>query len=149
MSVSPADVRFEHTIVPARDKYRSARFFAGVFGLPDPVEAGFFLQVRLSDGRILCPISDNSICLSVLTCGETDWLRLAGCFSLSFSAPGGCSAGLCLGGSVPGCGLEGVELEAALPSAFRRAVECGSAPGCGASSGRGRERGAAVSAGKV
>ncbi|MCL2583078.1 MAG: VOC family protein [Streptosporangiales bacterium] len=53
MSDSPADVRFDHTIVPARDKYRSARFFAGVFGLPDPVEAGFFLQVRLSDGRIL------------------------------------------------------------------------------------------------
>ena len=46
------DVRFDHTIIPARDKHRSARFFTGIFGLPEATEAGFFLQVRLSDGRL-------------------------------------------------------------------------------------------------
>lgn len=53
MSDSSADVRLDHTIIPARDKGRSARFFTDVFGLPGPVEAGHFTQVRLSDGRIL------------------------------------------------------------------------------------------------
>lgn len=53
MSDHQADVRFDHTIVPARDKRASARFFTDLFGLPEPVEAGFFQQVRLSDGRIL------------------------------------------------------------------------------------------------
>ena len=47
------DVRLDHTIIPATDKHRSARFFTDVFGLPEPVETGFFLQVRLSDGRLL------------------------------------------------------------------------------------------------
>jgi catechol 2,3-dioxygenase-like lactoylglutathione lyase family enzyme len=47
------DVRFDHTIVPAVDKRTSAEYFAGVFGLPAPTEAGHFMQVRLSDGRIL------------------------------------------------------------------------------------------------
>ena len=47
------DVRFDHTIIPARDKRRSAEFFTRIFGLDDPAEAGFFLQVRLSDGRVL------------------------------------------------------------------------------------------------
>ena len=46
------DVRFDHTIIPARDKHRSARFFTEILGLPAPEEAGFFLQVRLSDGRL-------------------------------------------------------------------------------------------------
>jgi catechol 2,3-dioxygenase-like lactoylglutathione lyase family enzyme len=46
------DVRFDHTIIPAHDRERSARFFTGVFGLPDAKEAGPFLQVKLSDGRI-------------------------------------------------------------------------------------------------
>lgn len=53
MSDSSADVRFDHTIIAARDKHRSARFFTDVFGLPEPAEAGHFTQVRLSDGRIL------------------------------------------------------------------------------------------------
>lgn len=52
MSDHGTDVRFDHTIIPARDKQRSARFFTWVFGLPEPAEAGFFLEVRLSDGRI-------------------------------------------------------------------------------------------------
>lgn len=52
MTDQHTNVRFDHTIVPATDKWRSAKFFTEVFGLPDPVEAGFFVQVRLSDGRI-------------------------------------------------------------------------------------------------
>jgi catechol 2,3-dioxygenase-like lactoylglutathione lyase family enzyme len=51
-SAPVADVRFDHTIVPAVDKRVSAEFFAEIFGLPAPTEAGVFLQVRLSDGRI-------------------------------------------------------------------------------------------------
>jgi len=46
------DVRFDHTIVPATDRHRSATFFTEMFGLPAPVELGHFAQVRLSDGRI-------------------------------------------------------------------------------------------------
>src|ERR1700743_3546881 len=53
MSSQQANVRFDHTIIPARDKRQSAEFFTRVFGLADPAEAGFFLQVRLSDGRLL------------------------------------------------------------------------------------------------
>jgi catechol 2,3-dioxygenase-like lactoylglutathione lyase family enzyme len=52
MNDQHVDVRFDHTIIPARDKHRSARFFTSLFGLPEPTEAGFFLQVRLSDGRL-------------------------------------------------------------------------------------------------
>jgi catechol 2,3-dioxygenase-like lactoylglutathione lyase family enzyme len=48
-----AEVRFDHTIIAARDKHESARFFTGVFGLPEPREAGFFVAVHLSDGRVL------------------------------------------------------------------------------------------------
>lgn len=47
------DVRFDHTIIPARDACESAEFFSEIFGLPSPVQAGFFQQVRLSDGRII------------------------------------------------------------------------------------------------
>lgn len=47
------DVRFDHTIIAARDKRESARFFTEVFGLPEPQEAGFFVAVHLSDGRVL------------------------------------------------------------------------------------------------
>lgn len=47
------DVRFDHTIIPARDKRASAEFFAEIFGLPAPEPAGHFEQIRLSDGRIL------------------------------------------------------------------------------------------------
>jgi catechol 2,3-dioxygenase-like lactoylglutathione lyase family enzyme len=53
MSEHRANVRFDHTIIPARDKRRSAEFFTRIFGLDEPTEAGFFLQVRLSDGRLL------------------------------------------------------------------------------------------------
>lgn len=47
------DVRLDHTIVAATDKRTSAEFFAEVFGLPTPAQTGHFLQVKLSDGRIL------------------------------------------------------------------------------------------------
>lgn len=52
MSNPHAQVGFDHTIIPARDKHRSASFFAEIFGLPEPREAGYFLEVRLTDGRI-------------------------------------------------------------------------------------------------
>ena len=48
-----ADVRFDHTIVAAKDKHAAAEFFTDVFGLPEPVESGFFVAVFLSDGRVL------------------------------------------------------------------------------------------------
>lgn len=47
------DVRFDHTILAATDARASAEFFAEIFGLPTPVQAGSFQQVRLSDGRII------------------------------------------------------------------------------------------------
>lgn len=47
------DVRLDHTILPATDARESAEFFSEIFGLPAPVQAGYFRQVRLSDGRII------------------------------------------------------------------------------------------------
>lgn len=38
-----------HTIVPARDKEASARFFAHLFGLPYQSGAGHFAPVRVND----------------------------------------------------------------------------------------------------
>lgn len=49
---STVDVRFDHTIILAHDRRASAEFFVEIFGLPAPVDVGYFLQVRLSDGRI-------------------------------------------------------------------------------------------------
>lgn len=43
-------VQFDHLLVAARDKHHSARFFAEMFGLPQPEEAGFFVSVTLEDG---------------------------------------------------------------------------------------------------
>lgn len=53
MPQSQPDVRFDHTIIAARDKHESARFFTEIFGLPEPQEAGFFVAVYLTDGRVL------------------------------------------------------------------------------------------------
>jgi catechol 2,3-dioxygenase-like lactoylglutathione lyase family enzyme len=39
----------DHTIVPARDKDASARFFAQVFGLPYEGISGHFAPVRVND----------------------------------------------------------------------------------------------------
>jgi len=46
-------VRFNHTILAARDKAASARFFANLFGLPEPELAGPFAVVRLADGELI------------------------------------------------------------------------------------------------
>ncbi len=46
-------VRFDHTLVASADKHRSARFFADVFGLPAPAEAGFSVAVKLGDGALM------------------------------------------------------------------------------------------------
>jgi catechol 2,3-dioxygenase-like lactoylglutathione lyase family enzyme len=46
-------VQLDHLLVFARDKYRAAQFFAGIFGLSEPQEAGFFVAVHLSDGVVL------------------------------------------------------------------------------------------------
>jgi catechol 2,3-dioxygenase-like lactoylglutathione lyase family enzyme len=40
-------IRLDHTIVPAKDKLASARFFAEVFGLG--VKQGHFAQVQIND----------------------------------------------------------------------------------------------------
>lgn len=40
-------IRLDHTIVPARDKVKSAEFFADVFGLT--VKPGHFAQVQIND----------------------------------------------------------------------------------------------------
>ncbi|WP_210744538.1 VOC family protein [Nocardia flavorosea] len=53
MSHPQVDVRFDHTIIAARDKQESAQFFADIFGLPEPLEAGHFVAVYLTDGRVL------------------------------------------------------------------------------------------------
>ncbi|TJZ80263.1 VOC family protein [Rhodococcus oryzae] len=46
-------ISFNHTIVAAKDKQLSAYFFTTLFGLPDPVPAGFFLAVQLDNGVTL------------------------------------------------------------------------------------------------
>lgn len=40
-------IRLDHTIVPAKDKVASARFFAEIFGLS--VKLGFFAQVQINE----------------------------------------------------------------------------------------------------
>jgi catechol 2,3-dioxygenase-like lactoylglutathione lyase family enzyme len=42
-------VLLDHTIVPARDKLASAKFFAEVFGLSVKPGDGYFAQVQLND----------------------------------------------------------------------------------------------------
>jgi catechol 2,3-dioxygenase-like lactoylglutathione lyase family enzyme len=44
-------IRLDHTIVPAKDKMASARFFADIFGLT--VKPGYFAQVRVNDSLTL------------------------------------------------------------------------------------------------
>ncbi|EWC63094.1 hypothetical protein UO65_1588 [Actinokineospora spheciospongiae] len=46
-------IQFNHTIVHAVDREKSARFFTDMFALPDPVEFGPFLAVRLANGCTL------------------------------------------------------------------------------------------------
>jgi catechol 2,3-dioxygenase-like lactoylglutathione lyase family enzyme len=42
-------IRLDHTIVPARDKAESARFFAEIFGLTVTPGQGHFAQVRINE----------------------------------------------------------------------------------------------------
>lgn len=42
-------ITLNHTIVPARDKEASARFFAQIFGLPYDGPTGHFAPVRVND----------------------------------------------------------------------------------------------------
>jgi hypothetical protein len=39
----------DHTIVPAKDKLASARFFADIFGLTVKPGQGYFAQVQIND----------------------------------------------------------------------------------------------------
>lgn len=43
----------DHTIVPARDKVASARFFAEIFGLTVKPGQGYFAQVQVNEGLTL------------------------------------------------------------------------------------------------
>ncbi|HYZ68557.1 MAG TPA: VOC family protein [Mycobacterium sp.] len=43
-------ITFNHTIVAAKDRSESARFFTDLFGLPDAKEFGPFLAVTLNHG---------------------------------------------------------------------------------------------------
>src|SRR4030095_14752046 len=42
-------IELDHTIVPARDKERAARFFARIFGLTYAGPSGHFAPVRVND----------------------------------------------------------------------------------------------------
>jgi catechol 2,3-dioxygenase-like lactoylglutathione lyase family enzyme len=46
-------VQLNHTIVRARDKHASARFLAGILGLPVGAEVGPFVPVQLANGVAL------------------------------------------------------------------------------------------------
>lgn len=42
-------IELNHTIVPARDKDASARFFSRIFGVPYEPSGGYFAPVRVND----------------------------------------------------------------------------------------------------
>lgn len=42
-------IELNHTIVPARDKDASARFFSRIFGVPYEPTGGYFAPVRVND----------------------------------------------------------------------------------------------------
>ncbi len=42
-------IRLDHTIVPAKDKAASARFFAEIFGLKVKPGRGYFAQVQVNE----------------------------------------------------------------------------------------------------
>lgn len=46
-------IRFNHTIIAARDRRISAAFFTHLFGLPEPTAWGPFASVRLDEGVFL------------------------------------------------------------------------------------------------
>ncbi len=52
-------IELNHTVVPARDKVASAKFFARIFGLPfDESAVGYFAPVRVNDALAL-DFADN------------------------------------------------------------------------------------------
>jgi catechol 2,3-dioxygenase-like lactoylglutathione lyase family enzyme len=46
-------IRLDHTIVPAKNKRASARFFAEIFGLTVSPGRGYFAQVRVNESLTL------------------------------------------------------------------------------------------------
>jgi catechol 2,3-dioxygenase-like lactoylglutathione lyase family enzyme len=56
----PMAIVLNHTIVPARDKGASARFFAEVFGLPFKGAEGYFAKVRVNDQLTLLFDDDDA-----------------------------------------------------------------------------------------
>src|SRR5690348_10889586 len=46
-------IRFNHTIIAARDRHVSATFFTHLFGLPEPTAWGPFVSVGLDEGVFL------------------------------------------------------------------------------------------------
>ena len=46
-------IKFNHTIVAARDRHVSAAFFSHLFGLPEPTTWGPFVSVMLDEGVFL------------------------------------------------------------------------------------------------
>ena len=42
-------IALDHTLVPAKDKHESARFFARIFGLPYKASGGHFAAVKVND----------------------------------------------------------------------------------------------------
>ena len=52
-------IELNHTVVPARDKIASAKFFARIFGLPfDESAVGYFVPVQVNDSLTL-DFADN------------------------------------------------------------------------------------------
>ena len=45
-------IRLDHTIVPAKDKAASARFFAEIFGLKVKPGRGYFAQVQVKEAKV-------------------------------------------------------------------------------------------------
>lgn len=53
-------IELNHTIVPARDKVASAKFFARIFGLPfDEREVGYFAPVQVNE-RLTLDFDDDA-----------------------------------------------------------------------------------------
>lgn len=53
-------IRLDHTIVPAKDKRDSARFFAEIFGLTVKPGDGHFTQVQVNESLTLHSADEGS-----------------------------------------------------------------------------------------
>ena len=57
-------IELNHTIVPARDKVASAKFFARIFGLAfDDSAVGYFAPVRVNDALTLDFVESDSVAI--------------------------------------------------------------------------------------